>query len=165
MSSSESQGAALAEALELDHVESHLHPEGSFEVDDHPVPTGLEEIWRFTPLKRLRGLHQDAPLDGDAFAVEVDAAEGVTATSVPVADSARGVSGYVPVDRVSARAWQATTSVFEITIPKDLVADRPTTVRLTGSDAERAAAGQLLIRAGAFSSSVVVVEYAGSATW
>jgi len=50
----------LAEALELDHVESHLHPEGSFDVADHPVPTGREEIWRFTPLKRLRGLHQDA---------------------------------------------------------------------------------------------------------
>ena len=26
-------------------------------------PTGREEIWRFTPLKRLRGLHDDAPLD------------------------------------------------------------------------------------------------------
>jgi Fe-S cluster assembly protein SufD len=155
----------IAEALELDHVESHLHPEGSFEVDDHPVPTGLEEIWRFTPLKRLRGLHQDTPLDGDAFTVEVDAADGVTATSVPVADSARGVSGYVPVDRVSARAWQATTSVFEITIPKDLVVEAPTVVRLTGSDVEHAAAGQLLVRAGAFSKAVVVVEYAGSATW
>lgn len=155
----------IAEALELDHVESHLHPEGSFEVDDHPVPTGLEEIWRFTPLKRLRGLHQDTPLDGDAFTVEVDAADGVTATSVPVADSARGVSGYVPVDRISARAWQATTSVFEISIPKDLVVEAPTVVRLTGSDVEHAAAGQLLVRAGAFSKAVVVVEYAGSATW
>ena len=27
---------------------------------DHVVPTGREEIWRFTPLKRLRGLHADA---------------------------------------------------------------------------------------------------------
>ena len=38
----------------------HLHPAGSFDVADHPVPTGREEIWRFTPLKRLRGLHADA---------------------------------------------------------------------------------------------------------
>ena len=30
-------------------------------VDDHAVPLGLEEIWRFTPLKRLRGLHEDTP--------------------------------------------------------------------------------------------------------
>ena len=41
-------------------VSSHLHPEGSFDLADHPVPTGREEVWRFTPLKRLRGLHADA---------------------------------------------------------------------------------------------------------
>ena len=156
---------SLTEALELEHVESHLHPEGSFDVDAHPVPTGLEEIWRFTPLKRLRGLHQDAALDGEGFKVEVDAPDGVTARSVPSADSARGSSGYVPVDRVSARAWAAAQSVFEVEIPRDAILDQATTVRLTGTDLERAAAGHLLVRAGAFSKSVVVVDYAGSATW
>jgi Fe-S cluster assembly protein SufD len=155
----------LSNALELSPVESHLHPEGSFNVDDHPVPTGLEEIWRFTPLKRLRGLHQDTPLDGNDFTVEVDAAEGVTAVSVPAADSARGVSGYVPVDRVSARAWEAASSVFEVTIPANAIIDEPTTIRLHGEGLDRAAAGHLLVRAGQFSKAVVVVDYDGSATW
>ncbi len=41
-------------------VSSHLHPVGSFDLSDHPVPTGREEVWRFTPLKRLRGLQADA---------------------------------------------------------------------------------------------------------
>ena len=156
---------SIAEALELAHVESHLHPEGSFDVDDHPVPTGLEEIWRFTPLKRLRGLHQDTPLDGDDFKVEVEAAPGVTAVSVPAADSARGLSGYVPVDRVSARAWEASASVFEVTIPKDAIVEEPTTIRLRGGGLDKAAAGHLLVRAGQFSKAVVVVDYSGSATW
>ena len=48
-------------------VSSHLHPVGSFDLADHPVPTGREEVWRFTPLKRLRGLHDEAPLTGDDF--------------------------------------------------------------------------------------------------
>jgi len=155
----------LSPALELSPVESHLHPEGSFDLADHPVPTGLEEIWRFTPLKRLRGLHQDTALDGDDFTVEVDAAPGVTAVSVPIADSARGVSGYVPVDRVSARAWAAATSVFEITVPADAVVEEPTTLHLRGGGIDRAAAGHLLVRAGQFSKSVVIVDYSGSATW
>jgi len=52
----------LAGAVETtDKVASHLHPAGSWRVEDHPVPTGREEVWRFTPLKRLRGLHADAP--------------------------------------------------------------------------------------------------------
>ena len=156
---------SVAEALELAPVESHLHPEGSFNVEDHPVPNGMEEIWRFTPLKRLRGLHQDTPLDGDDFRVEVDAADGVSAVSVPAADSARGVSGYVPVDRVSARAWEASASVFEVTIPANTEITDPTTIRLHGGGLDKAAAGHLLVRAGQFSKAVVVVDYDGSATW
>lgn len=157
--------SGIAEALELDHVESHLHPEGSFDVADHPVPNGREEIWRFTPLKRLRGLHADADLSGDAFKVEVDLADGVTAQSVSPSESARGASGYIPVDRVSARAWAAASSVYEVSIPADAVIEQPTIVRLTGLGVDQAAAGHLLVRAGRFSKAVVVVEYSGSATW
>ncbi|MCL3819466.1 Fe-S cluster assembly protein SufD [Aeromicrobium wangtongii] len=155
----------VAEALELSPVESHLHPEGSFDLADHEVPTGREEIWRFTPLARLRDLHKDAPLDGTGVTVEVDAAPGVTAVSVPASESVRGLSGYVPVDRVSARAWQAAQSVFEVTIPADAEIEEPTTLRLNGGGVENAAAGHLLVRAGRFSRAVVIVDYSGSATW
>ena len=155
----------VARALEFEPVDSHLHPQGSFDVDSHPVPSGREEIWRFTPLKRLRGLHADADLSGDAFKVDAEIAEGVTAQSVDVAESARGASGYVPVDRVSARAWAASTTVYEVSIPADAVIDEPTTIRLTGLGAEHAAAGHLIVTAGAFSKAVVIVEYDGSATW
>ena len=158
-------GSDLAQVLELEAVESHLHPEGSFDLADHAVPTGLEEIWRFTPLKRLKGLHADTALDGDEYTVEVQAADGVTASSVPVADSARGASGYVPNDRISARAWDAATSVLEVTVAKDADVAEPTYVRLTGTGTQQAAAGQLLVRAGAFSRATIVVEYTGSATW
>ncbi|HEX5860702.1 MAG TPA: Fe-S cluster assembly protein SufD, partial [Nocardioides sp.] len=52
----------VTEAVETapEKVSSHLHPEGSYDVADHAAPTGREEIWRFTPLKRLRKLHADA---------------------------------------------------------------------------------------------------------
>jgi Fe-S cluster assembly protein SufD len=66
---------------------------------------------------------------------------------------------------VSARAWEAATSVFEVTIPRDAILDQPTTVRLKGGSLEPAAAGHLLVRAGAFSKAVVIVDYSGSATW
>ncbi|HET7388258.1 MAG TPA: Fe-S cluster assembly protein SufD, partial [Nocardioidaceae bacterium] len=78
---------AVADALELEHVESHLHPEGSFEVDDHPVPTGREEIWRFTPLKRLRGLHTDAALDGTGLRAEHDGPDAVVVEPLQAGDA------------------------------------------------------------------------------
>ena len=87
----------LAGAVETsDQVASHLHPAGSFRVDDHPVPTGLEEIWRFTPLKRLRNLHKDAPFDGREFTVEVDGPDEVAVATVPAADPIKGSSGSAP---------------------------------------------------------------------
>ena len=67
----------MQEAVET-KVASHLHPEGSFDLADHPVPNGREEIWRFTPLKRLRGLHDGSFTGGGTSTVEVDAPEGVT---------------------------------------------------------------------------------------
>ncbi len=149
----------------LERVESHLHPEGSFEVDDHPVPTGREEIWRFTPLRRLRGLHQDAPLDGTSYDVQLDLADGVSAASVPVASSARGASGFLPGDRIAARAWQAATSVFEVTVPAEAAVDEVSVVRLRGTGIERAASAALFVRAGRFSRATIVIVYSGSATW
>ena len=44
--------APVLEAVEA--VESHLHPPPSFEVADPPFPKGQEEIWRFSPLRRMR---------------------------------------------------------------------------------------------------------------
>ena len=52
-------GPNVAQAVET--VASHLHPVASYDLADHPRPTGLEEVWRFTPLKRLRGLLDAVP--------------------------------------------------------------------------------------------------------
>jgi Fe-S cluster assembly protein SufD len=158
------QTPAVADAIETAKVSSHLHPEVSFEVDDHPVPTGREEIWRFTPLKRLRGLHQDADLTGDTVKVESTVPEGATVDTVDPAGSPRGSSGLVPVDRISARVWHAANRVTTVTIPRETVLDEPVFVDLTGVDAEGATAGHVVVTAEAHSQATVVFLLTGSAT-
>jgi Fe-S cluster assembly protein SufD len=145
-------------------VDSHLHPQGSFDLADHPVPTGREEVWRFTPLKRLRGLHADAPLTGHSFELAVHAADGVMAEQVPLTHEARGTSGIVPPDRVSARAWEAADSVFLVDVPKEHLGEGATTVTLRGTGNDVASAGHLVIRAGDFAKATVVVRFEGTAT-
>jgi Fe-S cluster assembly protein SufD len=146
-------------------VSSHLHPVGSFDLSDHPVPTGREEVWRFTPLKRLQGLHDDAALTGEGIDLKVEAPEGVTVHRVDVAESPRGLSGFVPTDRVSARVWEATTGVFTIDVPADTELGEPVVVTLTGQGSDEAIAGQLLVTIGAHASATVVVRFQGSATF
>jgi len=156
----------VAGAVETsDQVASHLHPAGSFRVDDHPVPTGLEEIWRFTPLKRLRNLHKDAPLNGREYTVEVDAPDEVAVATLPAADPIKGSSGYVPNERISARAYQAAVNTVTVRISKEAVLQTAAVVTLTGMGAAVASAGHAVIVAKPFSKATVVLQFRGSATF
>jgi Fe-S cluster assembly protein SufD len=156
----------VARAVEAgDRVASHLHPQGSFDLASHPVPTGREEIWRFTPLKRLRGLHKDAPLDGEELGIEVEAADGVSVERRGADSPLRGASGYVPYDRVSARAWHAAKSSLVVTIPREAEIAEATVVTLDGKGGDTAAAGHAVIMAESHSTSSVVLKYTGSATF
>src|SRR5579859_4528319 len=74
----------------------------SYDVDAFEVPTGREEEWRFTPMRRLRGLHQGVAATGTAQ-VTVQAADEVTVEDVDRSDTRLG-DGGVPADRVAAQA-------------------------------------------------------------
>jgi Fe-S cluster assembly protein SufD len=148
----------------MERVESHLHPEGSFDVDDHEVPTGREEIWRFTPLTRLRGLHRDAALDGSGVGAEYDAPEGVVVERVEAGSPVLGSSGFVPTDRIAARVWHEAGERYAVTIPADTEVERPVVITLTGTDTEHATATHVVITAGVHSRVTVVLRFVGSAT-
>jgi Fe-S cluster assembly protein SufD len=151
--------------LATGHGGSSLHRFASFDVDAHEVPHGREEAWRFTPMARLRGLHADTALDGHDYEVSVDADPQVRVETGEADDPRRGSSGYVPNDRVSARAWAQADKVLAVTVPREVAATKPTVVRLRGLSAEKAAAGHVVVTADAFSSGVVVLEYEGSAAF
>jgi len=146
----------------LTEVQSHLHPAGSTAPTDHPVPSGLEEVWRFTPLKRLHGLHVDVPLTGPDISVDVAASAPVRVETVGADHPAKGLSGYLPTDRVSARAWQAATGTLLVTVPAGAAAPEPTVINLTGSSTEPAA-GHIVVSAEPNSTATVVLVYEGTA--
>ena len=88
-------------------VATRMSAPPSFDVADFPVPHGREEEWRFTPLERLRGLHDGtAVATGDGVKVDVEAPEGVTVETVGRDDARLGRAG-TPVDRVAAQAYSS----------------------------------------------------------
>lgn len=154
---------AVAEAIETnDRIASHLHPVGSFELDDHAVPNGLEEIWRFTPLKRLRGLHDGSFTEHGKVVSSVDGPDEVRVESVG-RDDARLGSVYAPGDRISAQAWAGFTSATVLTVPAEAELDEPVVVSVRGEDAERACFDHLFIDVEQFASATVVLDHVGSA--
>jgi Fe-S cluster assembly protein SufD len=86
--------AGLQGAIETAPV-TRLHEHRSYDPADFAVPTGREEEWRFTPLRRLRGLHGDAPLPAAKVTVEVDPAP----RSRPFLPNGPAVSSDAPLSR------------------------------------------------------------------
>ncbi|GGQ34893.1 Fe-S cluster assembly protein SufD [Actinomadura coerulea] len=143
---------------------STLHEKASYDVADFDVPTGREEEWRFTPLRRLRGLHNGTAQDGGKVLLEVEAAPEVTVESVGRDDERIG-RAHVPADRVSAQAWTSFTQATVVTVPKETAASVPTVLRLRGEDASAAAYGHTTVVLEPFAEATVVLAHRGSATY
>ena len=158
--------SGAVETVEAGRVASHLHPEGSFRVEDHPVPNGLEEIWRFTPLKRLRGLQADAPFLDSTTECTWTHPDEVTITPRAGADldGWRGISGYVPIDRTGARIMAEVPSSLTVDVPADAELTEPVVITLTGTDAAVTEAGHIAVRVGAHAVATVVLMHHGSAS-
>jgi Fe-S cluster assembly protein SufD len=155
--------SGLSGAVESAGPVSRLHSQESFDPGDFVVPTGREEEWRFTPLRRLRRLHSDSALNGKV-AVEVSADREITVVLAQHGDPRLGTA-YVPADRVSARAFAAFTDATVITVPAGFTTSRPVIVSVRGDDPTAVAAGHIHVHVGANSSAVVVLDYAGSVTY
>ncbi|WP_028278763.1 Fe-S cluster assembly protein SufD [Arthrobacter sp. H5] len=133
----------------------------SYKLADFAPLTGREEDWRFTPLKRLRGLH-DQPLTGTGPEVRVSGASNIRVETVDRTDARVGTAS-IPEDRVAAAAWEAFTEATVVTIPAETEADCEVTIAITGTD-ETPAAQHLIIHAEKFSKAVVVLDHQGKTT-
>ncbi|QDY91174.1 Fe-S cluster assembly protein SufD [Arthrobacter sp. UKPF54-2] len=132
----------------------------SYKLADFKPLTGMEEDWRFTPLKRLRGLHTEV-LNGAAPAVAVTGPDSVRVETVG-RDDARIGSAAIPEDRVSANAWENFTEATVITVPAEVQAEGEVSVVLTGQGTA-AASQHVVIIAEKFSKAVVVLDHQGTA--
>ncbi|MEW2377916.1 Fe-S cluster assembly protein SufD [Micromonospora sp. NPDC047812] len=136
----------------------------SYDVADFPALTGLEEEWRFTPLKRLRGLVGAAQAaTGTVRHEHGDLPEGVTVGRIG-SDDPRVGSVLTPVDRVSALAYGGAGQALLVQVARDAVVAEPVSLRVVGESAEGLAFGHTFVEVGRFAEVTLVVEHVGSAT-
>jgi Fe-S cluster assembly protein SufD len=156
--------SVLQGAVESAAPVSRLHERQSFDLADFPVPGGREEEWRFTPLRRLRGLHSDEGRGDGKVSVSVDAAPGITVENPEHGDPRLGAA-YVPADRVSARAFASFAEATVLTVPEGAEGTGVSWVSVRGEGAEGSAFGHTVVDVRANARAVVVLEYTGSATY
>jgi Fe-S cluster assembly protein SufD len=136
----------------------------SFDVDAFEVPHGRDELWRFTPLKRLRGLHDGSAVATGAARIEVSDCDGVTVETVNRGDERLGQAG-VPADRVAAQAFSSFDGATLVTVGKNAACEQPIEIRVTGPGEGEVAYGHLQVRVGELAEAVVVIDQRGSGTY
>ncbi|WP_193042988.1 Fe-S cluster assembly protein SufD [Mycolicibacterium baixiangningiae] len=136
----------------------------SFDVDAFEVPGGRDEIWRFTPLRRLRGLHDGSAVASGTARIEVADRPGVTVETVQRGDERLGQGG-VPADRVAAQAFSSFESATVVTVARDTVVAEPIEITVAGPGEGKVAYGHLQIRVEELAKAIVVVDLRGSGTY
>ncbi|MET8149075.1 Fe-S cluster assembly protein SufD [Actinoplanes sp. NPDC049668] len=133
----------------------------SFDVADFPALNGLEEEWRFTPIKRLGELITAGALTGAAPVFEAgDLPAGVSVTQV---DAGKVEPVLTPFDRVSALAFGSAASVTLIDVAAETVEAEPVVIKVVGQGGA-AAGARTYVRVGNFAKVTVVLEQVGAAT-
>lgn len=146
----------------VETVASHLHPTGSFALDDHPVPTGREEVWRFTPVKRLAELFTAGPSDAH-LTWKYATPPGVTVSTVSHEEALADTA--LPLDRPAAMAVAYGGGAVVIDIAPETELAEPLVFQLTGESATEQVWGHVLLRVGRHARATVVFEHVGSARY
>lgn len=147
-----------APAVAITPFTSHLHPVPSWVLADHEPPTGREETWRFTPVKRFAAL---LGADLAEATVECTLPSPVTCRRID-ASAAREFSFDAPVDLVSAKAAQAPQALL-VAVPAEAELAEPVLITVTGSDEPTRA--HLLVDIGQHAKATVVLQHRGQASF
>ena len=136
----------------------------SFDVSAFEVPSSRDEGWRFTPMRRLRGLHDGSAVASGRAVTTIDQVDGVQVETVGREDSRLGAAG-TPADRVTAQAFTSFTEATIITVGKERELGEPVMVAVAGPGEGNVAFGHIQLRADAFSKSILVLDQRGSGTY
>ncbi len=144
----------------------------SFDVADFPVPTGREEEWRFAPVDRFAPLFagaSDGVLTGHGVLTTVVEAPEARVEIVDRDDARLGRAG-VPGDRAAAVAWASFERATVVTLPRESVSSKVTSVVVEGVEGAgthdaplEPTAAHLLVHAEPLAQGVVVLDHVGHA--
>lgn len=134
----------------------------SHDVADFSVPTGKEEEWRFSPVKKLAPMFEDVAAEDGALEVSFDGPAAWFSGTLAPGQAPRDTV-IRPADRPAVIASARTEQASHLVIPADHEQDEHLTVHLHGTGESKRSQHHLVIEAGANSRTTVVLEHTGSA--
>jgi Fe-S cluster assembly protein SufD len=124
------------------------------------VPGGREELWRFTPLARLGGLHDGTAAAGPHGDLDWTwSTMGAVTVEAVSHDDPRVGAWYTPSDRVSAQAFASATRAAVITVAPEAEQASARVEFADQGSAARALFAHVVLEVGANAHATVVLDH------
>ncbi|WP_413335028.1 Fe-S cluster assembly protein SufD [Brevibacterium sp. GP-SGM9] len=134
----------------------------SFATADFPVPTGREEEWRFSPVRKLSEFFTDAGTEAD-LQVTNELPEGISVEEISL-DAAQELGILEPEDRAAAVAANRAKTVTHYSVPANTELDQAAIIHADGTGDE-ITHGHVVVSVGANAKATIVVEHEGPARY
>jgi Fe-S cluster assembly protein SufD len=134
----------------------------STSISDFPEVQKSQEIWRYVPLEKLRGLDSEVISEIGTSEIEIQLSGSVTSRWIESSDQLVGSAG-IPEDRVSAVAWTNASKTLLIEIPANNESSEPQLVKVAPNSTD-AKALHILIIVGKHSKATMVIDHTGVGT-
>lgn len=126
-------------------------------VSDFDSPSKIQEIWRYIPIDKLRGLDAEVMPELTQESVALNLPEGWLAEWLPTTAAGVGVAGQ-PEDRIAAAAWTNASQTLKLTAKGEI--SSPAHVAITHNG--EASAIHILVETDAHSVATLVVNHNGT---
>lgn len=131
----------------------------SSSVADFPEVSKLQEIWRYLPGEKLRGLDAAVMQEISDREIVLELASGVSSSWIESTDPRVGAAG-LPEDRVSAAGWTNASKTLLVEVPADQELSEASFIKINPASAEAKALHVLLI-VGKHSKATFVLDHIG----
>lgn len=133
----------------------------STSVSDFPEISKTQEIWRYIPQEKLRGLDNEVMAEIGQSDVELSLSSPLASKWIDSSDSIVGTAG-LPEDRIAAAAWTNASKTLLIEVPANAEVAEPQFVKISPVSKE-ATAAHIIVHVKNHSKLTLVLDHVGSA--
>ena len=131
----------------------------STSVSDFPEISNRQEIWRYIPVDKLRGLDEAVMGELSEGEVSAELAPGTSMRWVDSTDSLVGTAG-LPEERVSAAAWTNASKTLVIEVEREAESSEPSFVKVAPADSSTKAA-HVVVVVGDHARATIALDHVG----
>ena len=132
----------------------------STSVSDFPEISKLQEIWRYIPQEKLRGLDAEVMAEISESDIEVSLSSPITSKWIDSTETIVGSSG-LPEDRIAAAAWTNASRTLLIEVPANAEVSEPQFIKIAPQSSD-ATAAHIFVHVKNHAKATMVLDHVGT---